>query len=404
MKGNAIVGQSGGPTAVINASLCGVIQGALASSKIGRIFGMRWGIEGFLREELTDLGAERSDTIEALRSTPSSALGSCRYKLADDDLPRVRDLLDRYGIRYLFLIGGNDTMDTIHRIEHYCRATGYDLIGVGVPKTVDNDLFGTDHTPGYGSAARYVALSVQQAGRLAEDMQKVDRFVVHQTVGRNAGWLAAASALARRDAADAPHLIYLPERPLAKARLLSEVDAAIAAHGWASIVCGEGILWEDGTPVSQSRVQDGFANLEFGAMGGTSAAIVLHRIIAEELGARGEFQITESLPMCASDRRSETDHAEAYQCGRRAVELADGGTSGVMVSLLREDGSAYAVRYGTSPLEEVAQRAKPLPDSFIAESGSFVTQAFLDYARPLVGELPPFARLRQLPAKRGAQD
>jgi len=394
MKGNAVVGQSGGPTSVINSSLCGVIQGALASAQIDRIYGMRWGIEGFLQDQIDDLGRESPATIEALRRTPSSALGSCRYKLLDSDLPRVLDLLARHDIRYLFLIGGNDTMDTVHRVERYCRDHGYDLAGIGVPKTVDNDLHGTDHTPGYGSAARYVALSIQQAGRLADDMQRVDRFVIHQTVGRNVGWLAAAAALAKRRDEEAPHLIYLPERPLSRTRVLEEVRTCVGAYGWASIVCGEGVVWEDGTPVSASKTQDRFANIEYGAMGGTSAAIALHHLIAHETGLRGEFQITESLSMCAIDRASESDLEEAYACGRRAVELADGGESGVMVTIVRTGSDPYGVRYGTIPLHEVAERAKPLPDSFIAASGSFVTPAFLDYARPLVGELPEYPVLR----------
>ncbi len=394
MKGNAIVGQSGGPTSVINSSLCGVIQGSLTSPQIDRIYGMQWGIEGFLQDQIIDLGRESRATIEALRRTPSSALGSCRYKLVESDLPRVLDLLAKHDIHYLFLIGGNDTMDTVHKVEQFCRLHGYDLVGIGVPKTVDNDLHGTDHTPGYGSAARYVALSVQQAGRLADDMQKVDRFVIHQTVGRNVGWLAAAAALAKRREEEAPHLIYVPERPLSRARLLEEVRACVDAYGWASIVCGEGVVWDDGSPVSASKVQDRFANVEYGAMGGTSAAIALHHLLAQETGLRGEFQITESLSMCAIDRASGSDLEEAYVCGRRAVELAERGESGLMVTIVRDDSDPYTVSYGSVPLHEVAERAKPLPDSFIAASGSFVTQAFLDYARPLVGEIPDYPVLR----------
>jgi len=190
LKGNAIIGQSGGPTSVINSSLCGVIQAcAKYPEAIEKIYGMRYGIEGFMQEMLIDLGAERAEIVEGLKTTPSSALGSCRHKLQDADFPVVLELFKKYNIRYYFLIGGNDTMDTIHRIEKYCREQGYDLVGVGIPKTVDNDLFATDHTPGFGSAARYVALSVMQAGMLARDMKKVDQFVVFQTVGRSAGWL-----------------------------------------------------------------------------------------------------------------------------------------------------------------------------------------------------------------------
>jgi 6-phosphofructokinase len=187
-RGNAIIGKSGGPTSVINASLCGIIQACRKAKGIGNVYGMRFGIEGFMKGDVIDLGRERPETIEALRRTPSSALGSCRYKLKDADFEQILALLKKHNIRYYFLIGGNDTMDTIHRVETYCRKQGYELTGVGVPKTVDNDLFGTDHTPGFGSAARYVALSVKQAGMLARDMKHVDQYVIFRRWGvRRAG-------------------------------------------------------------------------------------------------------------------------------------------------------------------------------------------------------------------------
>jgi len=403
MKGNAIIGQSGGPTTVINSSLCGIVQAAKACADIEGVYGMRFGVEGFLGERIIDLGREAEETIEALRRTPSSALGSCRYKLRDDDLPRVLEILKKHEIRYVFLIGGNDTMDTIARVEAYCRGKGYVLRGIGVPKTVDNDLFGTDHTPGYPSAARYVALSVQQAGRLAADMRMVDQFVIHQTVGRDAGWLAAATALARKHEGDAPHLIYVPERALDREQFVSDALDCIETYGFASIVCGEGIVWSDGTPVSASTERDRFANVEFGAMGGTSAAIVLHGILsnagAKPTGSRlrGEFQITESLPMCAIDRASSLDLEEAYECGRRAVELAEQGTTGVMVSIQRSRRSPYHSTLGTIPLAQVAARTKPMPDEYIAANGHDVSPDFLDYLGPLVGELPSYSVLANIP-------
>ncbi|MCL1808998.1 MAG: diphosphate--fructose-6-phosphate 1-phosphotransferase, partial [Clostridiales bacterium] len=253
MFGNALIGQSGGPTAVINSSLCGIIEECLRSKErqndsgsIGKIFGMRYGIEGFMQDMIIDLGTQPSELIERLKTTPSSALGSCRYKLKDADLPMVLEQLKKYEIRYFFLIGGNDTMDTIHRVEEYCRGKGYALHGVGVPKTVDNDLFATDHTPGFPSAARYVALSVLQSGILARDMKKVDQFVVFQTVGRSAGWLPAASACAKAEEEDAPHIILLPERPFKKEQFLAEVKQTYDKFGWVSIVCGEGVCYADG--------------------------------------------------------------------------------------------------------------------------------------------------------------
>jgi 6-phosphofructokinase 1 len=397
LQGNAIIGQSGGPTSVINASLCGIVQAWLDAKRPGRVLGMRFGIEGFMQGDVIDLGREDTATLEQLCATPSSALGSSRHKLQEADLPPILEMLRKHDIRSFFLIGGNDTMDTIHRVETYCRQKGYPLVGVGVPKTVDNDLFGTDHTPGFGSAARYVALSVKHAGMLARDMKRVDQYVIFQTVGRSAGWLPAAAALARSAEDDAPHLILFPERPFDRQRFLADVKACHAKYGWCSVVCGEGITHADGTPVSASTTTDRFKNVEFGAMGGTSAAMMLHRMIADEFGWRGEFQVCESLSMCAADRVSETDLEEAFACGRRAVELAEQGTSGVMVSLVRESTEPYRWSLGTVSLAEVAVRAKPMPDEFINPEGNYPTQACLDYLRPLVGPLPEYTRLTGIP-------
>ena len=389
-KANAIIGQSGGPTSVINASLAGVIEAAKGSWKV---LGMRFGIEGFMAENIIDLSAQPGSVIKGLKKTPSSALGSCRHKLKDEDLPRVFEVIRKHDIRYFFLIGGNDTMDTIRRVCAYAEKQNFELTGVGIPKTVDNDLYGTDHTPGFPSAARYVALSVLQAGVLARDMRRVDQFVVFQCIGRKAGWLPAAAALAKTDPSDAPHILLLPERPFEKERFLKAVKATYDQHGFVSVVCGEGIADSSGSPVSASQVTDKFNNVEFGAMGGTSAAIALHRLISNEFGFRGEFQITESLPMCAADRGVALDFKEAYLCGKTAVKLASKGTAGVMVTLVRKSGKAYGVTTGTAPLSEVAERAKPMPDHFISADGYGVTKAFLDYARPLVGPLPAYARL-----------
>ncbi|MGQ9504455.1 MAG: 6-phosphofructokinase [Thermogutta sp.] len=401
LRGNAIVGQSGGPTSVINASLCGVIEGCRESFQIERCLGMRYGIQGFMEDDIIDLGQESPETIARLKTTPSSALGSCRYKLRDNDFPRLLEQLQRHNIRYVFLIGGNDTMDTIHRLEDFCRKANYPMLGVGIPKTVDNDLFGTDHTPGYGSAARYVAISVRQAGMLARDMKRVDQFVIFQTVGRSAGWLAAASALARGAEDDAPHLILVPERPFDREKFLAAVKQCYDKYGWCSIVCGEGITYADGTPVSAAQVTDQFSNIEFGAMGGTSAAMMLHRMISQAFGWRGEFQVCESLQMCAADRVSDIDLEEAYACGREAVRLANEGVSGMMVSIQRESSSPYRYRLGTVPLAEVAIKAKPMPDEFIDEKNLYVTGDFLEYVRPLVGPLPEYARLKGYPVAKG---
>ncbi len=398
MRGNAIIGQSGGPTSVINASLVGAVDAARGVPDITGIYGMRFAIEGFLQGALVDLGAQSPARLRKLRKTPSSALGSCRHKLKDEELPRILEMLKKYDIRYFFLVGGNDSMDTIHRVEAFCRREGYELRGVGIPKTVDNDLYGTDHTPGFGSAATYVARSVAQAGVLARDMQKVDKFVVFQTVGRDAGWLAAAAALAKKEESQAPHLIYVPEKPFDRERCLADVQRCIDKHGFCSIVCGEGTKYADGTPVSASNTRDGFANIEFGAMGGTSAAMMIHRMISDSLKVRGEFQVPESLQMCASDRVSPLDIEEAYLCGGEAVRLALKGVTGVMVSLVRPEG-AYRTTLGTVPLSEVAVHAKPMPEHFLNAEGNFPTQEFTDYARPLIGKLENYGTVKMVKPK-----
>jgi 6-phosphofructokinase len=394
LKGKAIIGQSGGPTSVINASLAGVIDAAKDCDVITKTLGMRFGIEGFMAQDIIDLDAQSSQTIEGLKTTPSSALGSCRHKLRDDDLPRILQVLEKNDIRYFFLIGGNDTMDTIHRVETYAKDNNYELIGIGIPKTVDNDLFGTDHTPGFPSAARYMALSVAQAGILARDMQKVDQFVIFQCIGREAGWLVGATALGKNAPEDAPHIMCFPERAFDKERFLSDVKACYDHFGFVSIVCGEGITYADGTPVSASRTQDKFGNVEFGAMGGTSVAIALHKMLSDEFGFRGEFQITESLSMCAADRAVQLDVDEAYMCGQKAVELAAKGSTGIMITLDRQNGDQYNCTTGTAKLSEVAIKAKPMPDEYINSEGNFVTDRFFDYIKPLVGDMPKYMKLK----------
>ncbi len=396
LKGNILIGQSGGPTSVINSSLAGVIEEAKAQNHDGDIYGMHYGIEGFMQEWIYDLGRQPDHIIKGLRRTPSSALGSSRHKVRDHDMPRILEVLKKYNIRYFFLIGGNDTMDTIHRVEEYCRSTGYEMTGVGIPKTVDNDLFGTDHTPGFASAARSNILNVLQAGVLARDMQKVDKFVVYQTIGRDAGWLAAATAMARKNEDDAPHLIYAPEFKFERNKFLADVENCVKNYGWVSIVCGEGLKYADGTPVSASMTRDKFNNIEFGAMGGTSVAVNLHKIISEEFGLRGEFQITESLIMCDFVRASEVDLEEAFQCGAEAVKLALKGETGVMVTINRLSDDPYMIEFGKVPLHEVAVAAKPMPTEYFNKEGNYVSDSFIKYMKPLAGEIPEFVRLEKI--------
>jgi len=380
---------------VINASLAGIIQEAQKHGEVDGIFGMRFAIEGFMQEDLIDLRRESPEVIEGLKRTPSSALGSSRHKLQEEDFEPILKVLKKYNIRYFFMIGGNDTMDTINRVTKYANDDGWEMMGIGVPKTVDNDLFGTDHTPGYPSAARYTALSVLQEGFLARDMQKVDQYVIYQSIGRDSGWLAASSAMARKKEGDAPHLIYVPERPFDNDKFLQDVKNCLDTYGWVSIVVGEGIAYADGRPVSSSTVRDKFSNIEFGAMGGASVAMVLHRMIANEFsGLRGEFEVTESLPMSAADRVSAVDVDEAYRLGVEAVRLAVKGETGLMVSLVRDPGPEYHCSIGTVSMADVAVKSKPMPDEYINEQGNGVTEAFLEYLRPLVGEMPDYVTLK----------
>ncbi|MCX6137413.1 MAG: diphosphate--fructose-6-phosphate 1-phosphotransferase [Ignavibacteriales bacterium] len=390
MKGNALVAQTGGPTAVINASLAGIASQCHSEPNVPRVFGCRWGMLGLMEENFVDMTELSEAKLDQLKRTPSSALGSSRYKLSANDMPRVLDVMKKHDIRYFFGIGGNDTMLNVYQIEKYCCEQGYEFFGMGCPKTVDNDLFGTDHTPGFPSAARFVALSVLQAGILARDMQKVDQFVVYQTIGRDAGWLAAAAVAGKKNDADPPHIVLLPEVPFEDEKFLTAVDTAYKKYGYVSVICGEGIVYADGTPVSASKVKDNFSNIEFGAMGGTSAAMRLHRMIADKFGFRGEFQVPESLPMCSIDRAVRQDVEEAFILGYEAVERATSGASGLMTTLVRGEGNVYGISIGTIPLNEVAAKTKPLPKEFITEDGLMVTDAFKRYIAPLVGEIPDY--------------
>ncbi|MGE5419488.1 MAG: 6-phosphofructokinase, partial [Chloroflexota bacterium] len=257
-----------------------------------------------------------------------------------------------------------------------------------------------DHTPGFASAAKSNILNVMQAGILARDMQKVDKFVIYQTIGRDAGWLAAATALAKKDEDDAPHLIYAPEFHFSREKYLADVDRCIKKYGWVSVVCGEGLKYEDGTPVSAATKKDKFNNIEFGAMGGSSVGLNLHRMIADEFGYRGEFEITESLIMADFVRASQLDLDEAYKCGLEAVNLAEKGETGVMVSMNRVSDDPYRVEFGKVPLKEVAVSAKPMPLHYFNKEGNYVSDKFYSYIKPLVGDLPEFVRLEKIFVKK----
>ena len=275
-------------------------------------------------------------------------------------------------------------------------ANGHELRGIGIPKTVDNDLYGTDHTPGFASAGRYNALSVMQGGQLARDMKQVDQFVVFQTIGCDAGWLAATTACARKRPDDAPHLIYCPERSFNAEEFIADAKACIEKHGWVSVVVSEGLKYENGLPVSAAQSKDAFNNTEFGAMGGASVGLNVHKMLREATGLRGEFQIVESLNISAIDRATPDDLEEAYQCGIHALEKAVQGESGYMVCMGRVSNSPYKIEFKLAPLSDVAIRAKSMPEDNINDRGNDITGKALDYLKPLIGELPHYVTLEPI--------
>ena len=392
LKGNLIVGQSGGPTAVSNSSLAGVIQAALNSPAIQGIYGMVHGIEGVLKEDLIDLRAEKSETIEGLRRTPSAALGACRTKLKAADYERILKVLQAHQVRYFIYNGGNDSADTCHHVARLAHASGYELRAIAVPKTVDNDLAFTDHCPGYGSVARFNAIATRDAGRDTEAIGVVDNVKLIETMGRNTGWITASTALAREGPDDAPHLIYLPERPLNREWFLQDVKATFDRLGYCVVAVCEGLKDEKGeTLVASARAvdTDSFGHKQLGGV-----ADFLCDAIAANLGLKARFDKPGTVQRMSALAASAVDEEEAYRVGEQAVMAAVEGMSGQMITLVRESNSPYRVTTGLAPLEEVANAEKVVPREFINQRGNDVTAAFLDYARPLIGgPLPPYVRL-----------
>lgn len=393
-RGNLIVGQSGGPTAVINSSLAGVVLEALEHEAIEEIYGMVHGVEGLLREEMLDLGRQSAATIEGLRSTPSAALGSCRHKLAGEDYERLLTILRAHEIRYFIYIGGNDSADTAWRLGRLAADRGYDLRVMSVPKTIDNDLIETDHCPGYGSIARWLAIAVRDAGLDTEAIGVVDTIKVIETMGRNTGWITAATALARDHGDAAPHLIYLPERPFGRDRFLGDVERVYRRLGHAVITVCEGLRDEQGEYLSASGRGvdvDRFGHKQLGGVAG-----VLCAMIADGLGVKARWDKPGTIQRVSMLAASPVDLEEAYQVGRAAVRHAVEGRDGAMVTLVRESSDPYRCVTGLAPLERVANAERTVPDAFIAPDGSDVTEAFLAYARPLIGDrLPSYARLER---------
>jgi 6-phosphofructokinase 1 len=410
LRGNAVVAQSGGPTAVINASACGVIQECFRQGVIGDVYGANHGILGILQEDLFDLRAEPPETIEGLRRTPSAAVGSCRHKLRSDarQFERLLDVFRAHDIHYFFYIGGNDSMGTADQVDRLAREQGYELRVVGVPKTVDNDLVGTDHCPGYGSVAKFLATAVMEAGRDTEAMATFDQVTILEAMGRNTGWIAAATGLARRDEVDAPHLIYVPEVPFLIDRFLEDVRGVYHKLGRVFLVVSEGLVDENGEYITAEGGK--FAVDPFGHRQLGGVADVLQHLIEKEVGVKCRYNKLGTCQRTALHCASKTDSDEAYLCGQDAVRQAVTGTTGFMVSLLRESDEPYRCRTGLTKLDQVANGVKKLPREFLDGPGTGITAAMRRYAGPLIqGEvplklatdgLPEFVRFRRQPVAR----
>lgn len=387
LKGAAVVAHGGGPTQVINASLAGVVEACSGRCEITALYGARHGILGVLEERFASLTGLDAGLLEGIAATPGSAIGSCRRKLSAEDHQRILEVFRAHGVRYFFYNGGNDSMDTAHKVSRLAAGAGYEMRVMGIPKTIDNDLSGTDHCPGYGSAARFLAFALRDIG---EDNRSLPTpITVVEVMGRNAGWLAASTALARRHPDDAPHLIYLPERPLPEDRLLADVEAVYRRLGRVVVAVCEGQRNDKGEPFGAEMGRaDGFGHRLAGNLAHTLAQIIHARL---KLRTRSEKPGL--LGRSSALHTSEIDRAEARLCGRAAVAAALSGVTDRMVTLVREPGPAYRCTTGLVELETAANAERLVPDAFIAPEGNDVTAAFVDYARPLAGEIPPHPRL-----------
>ncbi len=412
-KGNAVVAQSGGPTAVINSSACGVIQEAMKSDRIDRVFGASNGILGILKEDLFDISSESSETIEAMRRTPAAAIGSCRHKLkslaeSKGDFERIVDVFKAHDIRYFFYAGGNDSMDTADKVNKLAKESGYDLVCMGVPKTIDNDLAFTDHCPGFGSVAKYVATCAMEAGRDTEALYTADTCTILEVMGRNAGWIAAATGLAARSREDAPHLIYLPEIPFSIEKFVADVKSVHEQIGRVFIVAGEGLKNEQGKYITADKGTFGKDSFGHAQLGGV--AEILKAIVEEHVGIKARYNKLGTNQRSAMHFASLTDSNEAYLCGQAAVKAAMEGVNGKMVTLERAAGADYKCTTGLAELSDVANGEKKVPREYINADGNGVTEAMLDYVRPLVqcqvpitiGDdgLPVFMRFERKPLEK----
>lgn len=392
MTKNAFYAQSGGVTAVINASACGVIETARQHpDKIGKLYAGKDGILGALYENLIDTSLESDADIAALNHTPGGAFGSCRHKLKDvgthrAEYQRLVEVFKAHDIGYFFYNGGNDSADTTHKISQISEQFGYPVQCIGIPKTVDNDLAGTDNCPGFGSVAKYVAVSIREASMdIASMCQTSTKVFIMEVMGRHAGWIAAAGGLACEQAGDPPHIIIFPEVPFDKARFLARVSDTVDDKGYCVIVVSEGAQYEDGTFVSDTGGKDAFGHAQLGGV-----ATTLAQMVKDELGLKYHYAVADYLQRSARHIAAATDVEQAYAVGKAAVELALAGENAVMPVIVREAGEHYAWHVGTAALGDVANVEKKMPLSFISEDGFHITPEAVNYLLPLIqGEAHP---------------
>ena len=409
LKGACIIGQSGGPTSVINTSVLGAIETALDCPSITRVLGAAHGIKGVLDDQLLDIDKEDREELKLLRYTPSSALGSCRYKLADPDVDdtdykRILEIFKKYDVRYFFYNGGNDSMDTCNKISKFMMKSGYECRVMGIPKTIDNDLFGTDHCPGYASASKYIATSCME---IYQDARVYDTGMVCivEIMGRHAGWLTAAAGLATAQGAG-PDLIYLPETDFDMDKFLADVKKVYEQQGNCLVAVSEGIHYADGSFVSEAKTSatDGFGHAQLGGL-----AAMLADKVKSELGVKVRGMELSLLPRGAPHWASKTDVDESYMAGKAAVENAVAGKTDFMPGFKCTRGAdGYKCEIELLPLSQVANTEKKVPREWINAEGNGVTQEFIDYALPLInGEnvgpkvngLPRFAHLKKIKAE-----
>ena len=382
-KGNAIVAQSGGPTAVINNSVCGVVETWLKSAG-GKIYGGISGIKGILAGDIIDLGQQEKSIIAGLRYTPGAGIFSCRYKVDAADQERLVEIFKKLDIRYFFYNGGNDSMDTAHKTYLAAQAAGWDMRIIGIPKTIDNDLPFTDHSPGYGSAAKYIAATVRETGIDLESVYTKNKVTVLEAMGRDAGWLTAAGALSKRWDNEAPHLIYLPETPFSTGRFLADVEHVYQELGYCYVVVSEGIADEHGRYISASATTDAFGHAQL-----SGAGLVLKNMVERELGIKARCNTLGTTQRAAAHFASRVDAGEAYMVGSAAVQYALSGKSGLMVTIERRGDDPYSSAAGEISLEKVANIERKFPLEWINEAHNFVTAEFARYALPLLaGEMP----------------